>query len=162
MKEVFWIEANPKAALAIVLRPRGDEWLEDELLRMQRGGIQTVVSMLEESEADLLGLSEERERAEQIGLSFLSYPIPDRTTPVDLSGFHSFAFELARRLRAGERIGVHCRGSIGRASIAAACALIQLGSNPEAALAAIETARGCQIPDTEEQRQWILEYKTTP
>ncbi len=162
MKEVFWIESDPNTFLAIVLRPRGDDWLEDELRRMHSSGIQTLVSMLEEPEADSLGLSDERRLAEQIGLSFLSYPIPDRTTPADLPDFRRFASELARRLRAHERIGVHCRGSIGRASIAAACALIQLGWSPKTALSAIEAARGCQIPDTEEQRQWILEYKTAP
>jgi len=81
MKEVFWIEGDPKSALAIVLRPRGNDWLKDELLRMQQNGIGTLISMLEEDEADSLGLAEESRIAEQIGLSFLSYPIPDRTTP---------------------------------------------------------------------------------
>jgi len=158
MKDVFWIEGDPNAALAIVLRPRGNDWLEDELLRMQRGGVETLVSLLENEEADSLGLSDEQKLAEQIGLSFLSYPIPDRTTPKDFSAFRKFAAVLASRLSAGERIGIHCRGSIGRASITAACALIHLGWSPSAALSAIESARGCQVPDTEEQRVWVLQF----
>ena len=158
MKDVFWIEGDPNAALAIVLRPRGNDWLEDELLRMQRGGVETLVSLLENEEADSLGLSDEQKLAEQIGLSFLSYPIPDRTTPKDFSAFRKFAAALASRLSAGERIGIHCRGSIGRASITAACALIHLGWSPSAALSAIESARGCQVPDTEEQRVWVLQF----
>ena len=162
MKDVFWIEGDPNIALVIVLRPRGGDWLEDELLRMQRSGIETLVSMLEDEEADSLGLPEERKFAEQIGLSFLSYPIPDRTTPSDVAAFRKFAAGLANRLRAKERIGIHCRGSIGRASIAAACALIHLDWNPKAALAAIEAARGCEIPDTDEQRMWILRYEALP
>jgi protein-tyrosine phosphatase len=159
MKEVFWIEGDPKSALAIVLRPRGNDWLKDELLRMQQNGIGTLISMLEEDEADSLGLAEESRIAEQIGLSFLSYPIPDRTTPAKISSFHKFINEIAHRVRAGERIGIHCRGSIGRASIAAACTLIQLGWEPDTALSAIAEARGCPIPDTDEQRQWILQFE---
>jgi len=159
MKEVFWINGDPGTALAIVLRPRGNDWLEDELRRMKESGIETLVSMLEDWEADSLGLSDERTLAEQIGLCFLSFPIPDRQTPSEVPSFRNFIDGLANRIREGERIGIHCRGSIGRASIAAACTLINLGSDPDAALSAIEAARGCQIPDTEEQRQWIMHYK---
>ena len=162
MNDIFWIKGNPPAPLAIVLRPRGDEWLEDELLGMRRGGIQTLVSLLEEDEAVLLGLADEGPIAEHVGLEFLSYPIPDTEIPSNVAAFQTFAAGLANRLRAGEQIGVHCRGSIGRATVTAACALIHLGWSPQAALAAIQAARGCMVPDTQEQEDWILRYKARP
>jgi protein-tyrosine phosphatase len=157
--EIFWIDGNPPSGLAIVLRPRGGDWLEDELLRMKRAGITTLVSLLEAEEALELGLGEEGMLATTVGLTFLQHPIPDRHTPPNSAGFRLFVKTLAERLQAGERIGVHCRGSIGRASITAACTLVHLGLNPEKALASIEAARGCTIPDTPEQRDWILRYK---
>jgi hypothetical protein len=150
--EIFWIDGNPPPGLAIVLRPRGGDWLEDELSRMKRAGITTLVSRLEDEEALELGLGEERMLATTAGLTYLQHPIPDRHTPPDSAGFRQVARK--RRLPAGERIGVHCRGSIGTASITAGCTLIHLGWNPEKA--AIEAARGCTIPDTPEQREWIL------
>jgi protein-tyrosine phosphatase len=159
LKDVFWIIGESSPGLAIVLRPRGNDWLEDELLRFERNGVNVLVSLLEEAEEAELGLSEEGAIAKRIGLSYVSFPIPDRHVPPDLSSFRSFAMRLATRLRTGERIGVHCRGSIGRASITAACALIHLGWRPEAALKAIANARGCAIPDTTEQRDWILRYE---
>ena len=159
MKDVFWIEGRAGESLAIVLRPRGGDWLEVELKRMKQSGIQTIVSMLEREEAESLGLAEEENAAREAGLNFLSYPIPDRTTPADLPFFRVFASGLAARVSKGERVGIHCRGSIGRASIAAACTMIHLGLNAKPALAAIEAARGCEIPDTEEQREWILNYR---
>jgi protein-tyrosine phosphatase len=162
VNDIFWIKGNPPAPLAIVLRPRGDEWLEDELLGMRRGGIQTLVSLLEEDEAVLLGLADEAPIAEHVGLKFLSYPIPDTEIPPNITAFQTFAAGLANRLRAGEQIGVHCRGSIGRATVTAACALIHLGWSPHAALAAIQVARGCMVPDTQEQEDWILRYKARP
>jgi protein-tyrosine phosphatase len=170
VRDVFWIDPShndlshdeTSSKLAIVLRPRGDDWLEDELQRLKRDGIQTLVSMLEPWEAESLGLAREGPLTEQIGLNFLAYPIPDRQTPSDVSGFRKFAASLADRARNGERIGVHCRGSIGRSTVIAASFLIHLGWRPHQALAAIEAARECPVPDTEEQEDWILQYEAQP
>jgi len=114
--------------------------------------------MLEEWEADFLGLADEPHLAVQSGMTFLTYPIQDRGTPTNMVGFDKFVTGLAARVRAGERIGVHCRGSIGRSTIAAACTLIHLGWTPLAALKEIESARGCPVPDTGEQKDWIIRY----
>jgi protein-tyrosine phosphatase len=157
--DIFWINGDPPPGLAVVLPPRGNDWLEDELRRMKNAGIRVIVSLLEAEEAAELGLSQESEMAVGMGLEYCSFAIPDRHVPPNRVQFRNFAQGLATRLRAGTRIGVHCRGSIGRASITAACTLIQLGWKAETALAAIESARGCPIPDTPEQRQWILNFE---
>jgi protein-tyrosine phosphatase len=159
MEEIFWIKGNPPAPLAIVLCPLGDDRLEDELRRLKSCGIQTLVSLLEEDEAVLLALAEESILAKKIGLQFLSFPIPDTQVPPDTAAFRSFVAGLVTRLSAGERVGVHCRGSIGRATVIAACTLIHLGWQPRAALAAIASARGLAVPDTREQAEWILSYQ---
>jgi protein-tyrosine phosphatase len=162
VNEIFWVEGDARTALAIVMRPEGGDWLGGELARMKRGGIDTLVSMLEPAEAAELGLKNERELAKQAGMHFLSFPIADRHTPPEMQAFRAFASELARRLRAGERIGIHCRGCIGRATVAAASALVHLGWKPKDALAAIAIARGYPVPDTDEQREWILGYRPQP
>jgi protein-tyrosine phosphatase len=120
------------------------------------------VSLLEEQEADWLDLAEEPQLAQQAGLRFLSYPIPDTHIPRAPEDFRKFVTGLADRLRAGEHLGVHCRGSIGRATVTAACTLIHLGWSPNVALEAIEAARGLAVPDTREQEAWILNYKAKP
>jgi len=162
VEEVFWVEGDPAFKLAIVLKPRGDDWLRDDLLRMKRSGVDTLVSLLEPDEAIWLGLGEEPQAAEEAGISFLSYPIRDVHVPSDVKSFRAFVSGLAGRLRAGERIAFHCRGSIGRAPTTAACTLIHLGWNAKDAIEAIRTARGFPIPDTEEQLRWILNYKAEP
>lgn len=162
MDEIRWIEGDPSTKLAIVLRPRGGDWLDDEMQRIRRGGIDTLVSLLERLEADWLELSEEQNAAEHAGLHFLNYPIPDRTVPQPIAPFCAFTEELAQRVRNGEHIGFHCRGCIGRATITAACTLIHLGWKPADALDAIERARGLPVPDTPEQRDWILRYEAAP
>jgi protein-tyrosine phosphatase len=162
MEDIFWIHGNPFVQLATVLCPRGDELLEDELFGLKSRGIDTLVSHLEPHEAGWLGLAEEGPLAEQVGMEFISYPIPDTHVPPDVAAFREFVEELAGRIRAGRAIGVHCRGSIGRATVTAACTLIHLGWKPRTALVAIETARGCVVPDTAEQEEWIRNYKAQP
>jgi protein-tyrosine phosphatase len=160
--EIFWIAGDPPPGLAIVLCPWGNYWLSEQLQTMKSSGIDVLVSMLEHGEAAQLGLSNEGALAEQNGINFLSFPIQDAHIPPDLPRFEHFVGGLADTLRAGKRIGVHCRGSIGRATITAACTLAHLGWEPEAALRAIEKARGCEVPDTWEQQEWILNYEVQP
>ena len=162
MDGVFWIEADPPVPLAIVLCPFGGSILGDEMREVASSGVETLVSLLEPDEAEWLGLGDEGPLAEQAGMTFLSFPIPDVHVPASLPVFRKFVEGLAGRLRAGQRIGMHCRGSIGRSPLTAACTLIDLGWKAKDALAAIQEARGCPIPDTKEQLKWILNYKAQP
>ena len=155
MNDVFWINDT---GLAIVLRPRGDDWLPDDLSRLKRAGIHILVSTLEGWETRELGLSAEASLWEELGLQFLSFPIRDRTTPTNREEFDDFVRSLAKRLHAGEKIGIHCRGCIGRSTVVTACTLIELGWPAEGALRAIEASRGCSVPDTEAQREWIIAF----
>lgn len=145
--------------LGIVLCPRGGKHLYSELLHLRRSGVQTLVSLLSDEQVAMLELEEEGLQARRIGMIFLHHPIPDHQLPPDIDAFKKFAGDLANRLRAGQRIGIHCWGSIGRATVAAACTLIHLGWDPRRALTAVEIARGLPVPDTEEQERWIINYK---
>ena len=155
MNDVFWIGDT---GLAIVLRPRGGEWLENDLERLRMAGIQTVVSTVEAWEARELGLAGEGPAVERLGMRFISYPLEDRSVPQDRRAFTEFVVRLGKRLQAGEKIGVHCQGCIGRSTVVTASTLIKLGWTAERALDEIEVARGCLVPDTEEQRDWILDF----
>ena len=163
MDDVFWIESNPPVGLAVVLCPREGESLKDELAAItSRSGVETLVSLLDPNEALWLGLKDEGPLAEDAGMQ-LSL-LPDSRCPCagQRRNVPRFRCGLADRLRAGERIGVHCRGSIGRATVTAACTLIHLGWKAKDALKAIQAARGCEVPDTAEQLRWILNYKAQP
>jgi len=162
LDDVFWIEGNPPVGLAVVLRPRDNESLKDDLQGFRQAGVDVLVSLLEPSEAAWLGLKDEGPLAEAAGMHFLSYPILDVHVPANVGSFRAFVSGLADRLRAGERIGVHCRGSIGRSTVTAACTLIHLGWKAKETLRAIRAARGAEVPDTDEQLRWILNYKVQP
>jgi len=158
MKDIYWIGEPAETRLAIVPRPRGGDWLEDDLSRLKRAGIDVLVSMLTDEESVELGLAFEKELAERAGLVFCRYPIPDRSTPADLAGFRAMVKELAEAIVRGQKVGAHCRGCIGRATIVTASVLIARGWAAERALREIEAARGCVVPDTPAQRCWIERF----
>jgi len=67
-----WVETGNQLRLAIVPRPRGGDWLEDELDQMKRAGVDVLVSMLQADEAAELGLSSEAEFCKARGIDFRS------------------------------------------------------------------------------------------
>jgi hypothetical protein len=54
----YWIDAG-SCRLAILPRPRGYDWLSDDIAAAHRAGVDVIVSALTESESQELGLSEE-------------------------------------------------------------------------------------------------------
>jgi protein-tyrosine phosphatase len=153
--EIYWIQAAGRGRLAVMPRPRGGDWLEDELLQLKRSGIRTLVSMLTPEEESLLGLAEEGALARRHGLEFFSHPIPDRDVPGSARDLWALARSLADQFRAGRQIAVHCRMGIGRSPLLLACILVSTGLEPDAAWEAIGAARGCSVPDTADQRAWL-------
>jgi len=158
MTGVYWIQHDQQPRLAIVARPRGDEWLVDDLLAMKSSGVDILVSLLEAHEAVYLGLRDEGKFAQLAGMEFISFPMADRTTPENRESFCKLIQKLCEAMRAGKRVGVHCRASIGRSTVTTASILIESGWKAVDALRVIEEARGYPVPDTEEQRRWILQF----
>ena len=61
-------------------------------------------------------------------------PIADRGVPVSRASASELVTTLADRLREGKNVAVHCRQGIGRAALIAACVLVGLGIDPDAAI----------------------------
>ena len=142
--------------MAIVARPRGNDWLCEEISALSREGIEILVSMLTDEEAEELGLNDESAECAAAGISFVSVPIPDRSVPSDTNAFLCSVEQLVARVREGRYLAVHCRASIGRSTVLAASILVRLGWDAKTAFDAIGAARGCSVPDTSEQKQWVI------
>ena len=91
------------------------------------------------------------------GIVFLSFPIPDRGVPDTREARH-LAEMLAREIANGRSVAIHCRAGIGRSSLVAASVLVCSGVDACEALQLIKDARGVAVPDTEEQRDWVLAF----
>ena len=151
--KIYLIDRPGPGRLAIVPRPRGNDWLADEMKTMRASGVDVLVSMLTDEEQEELTLGSEAEEARACGLEFVAIPTVDRTVPQDDS-WGSFR-ELLVHLQLGRTVAVHCRQSIGRASLAAAAVLVLEGASPEDAWRRVENARGRPVPDTLAQRDWV-------
>jgi protein-tyrosine phosphatase len=146
----YWVTPQ----LAIVPRPRGDDWLDDEMAAMRVAGIDIVISMLEDFEARELGLQYEKTAAESADIRYIGHPIPDRNIP-NLLRFTQFLAGLEKEVADGKHIGVHCRACIGRSSVVIASLLIRSGIPAVEAWKQIEVARGSPVPDTLAQLEWV-------
>lgn len=153
---VYPITDAARNHIAIVARPRGNDWLGEEISALSREGIDVLVSMLTDEEAEELGLNDESAECTAAGISFVNVAVPDRSVPSDTNAFLRSVEQLAGRVREGRYLAVHCRASIGRSSVLAASILVRLGWDAKAAFDAIEAARGCSVPDTSEQKRWVI------
>ena len=104
----FWINSEG-VRLAITPRPRGDDWLEDDIHLLRRAGVEVVVSALTEAEANELGLLREGQCCKDNGLGFHAFPIDDRSVPSSLDEFDRLLDSITDYLRQGKAVGVHCR-----------------------------------------------------
>jgi protein-tyrosine phosphatase len=132
--------------------------LVDEIRSWRQTGVDVVVSTLEPEEVSDLDLRAEPELCGANGIEFIPFPIADRAVPASLAATTKLARELEARLAAGKSVAIHCRVGIGRSALLAACLLVLAGVNWEAAWERIRSARGCLVPDTTEQRQWLARF----
>ena len=156
--DIYWIDGPWPGKLAILARPRGEDWLEDEIARWKDTGVDVVVSLLTREEDFDLGLVNERELVHRLGLTFISFPIADYSVPTSNKELRQLVSELAQSLTAGGNVGIHCRQGIGRSSLVAACVLVTSGKSADAAFQRISSARGRSVPDTPEQRNWVAAF----
>lgn len=140
--------------LTVMAKPVSGEWIEDEFSGFARLGINKIVSLLEAFEQHEVGLDAEATLCTKNGIEFISFPIPDRGLP-DTQQAIKFAEELYSEICAGKHIAIHCRAGIGRTGIMAGAVLVKSGKSPEEAFTLISDARGVQVPDTEEQENWL-------
>jgi len=155
--DVYWVAGPWPGHLGIVPRPRGGDWLADEVRSWRAAGLDVVASLLTAEEAAELELGQEAVLARQAGLQFCSFPIPDYGVPQSRASLLALTGDLEKALESGKNVAVHCRQGIGRSSIVAASVLIASGEEADEAFRQIEKARGRPVPDTREQKQWVAE-----
>ena len=73
----YQIEGPWPGRLAIIPRPRGGEWLEDEALTWKAQGFDVVVSLLTKDEIAEFDLASEADLVRAQGMLFSELPIPD-------------------------------------------------------------------------------------
>ena len=156
---IYWVGTGTRGRLGILARPRAGDWLEDEMKALRDAGVEILVSLLTPEEETELELEAEKKWCESAAMKFLSFPIDDRGTPdsdrealASINGLESAGSD-------GKTVAVHCRMGIGRSSLIAASVMVRLGIDGNVAFERLAASRGLAVPDTEEQRRWVLQLK---
>jgi len=156
--DLFWIETPGPGRLAVMAHPYGGEWLEDDLRKLHRDGVDVVVSMLTPDEVDELRLGEERALCAALGMGFESIPVPDMDVPRSPGEVLDLVRRVTRHLGASRGVAVHCRMGMGRSPLLAAAVLVSLGVPAEDALERVSRARGLDVPTLDEQKDWVRDF----
>jgi protein-tyrosine phosphatase len=162
--EVYRVDGPWPGSLAVSARPRGGDWLNDEIKAWHGSGFDIIVSLLTPEEVLEMDLQQEAEYCRQNHLEFVSFPIVDRSVPQSRADALRLIERLDAELAHGKRINIHCRQGIGRSGLIAASLLVVRGLPPAGAVQKLSSARHAPVPETQEQREWIdaLSSNLTP
>lgn len=153
--KIYWINGFESGNLGMMTRPRGNDWLEDEVKKMRLYGVDAVVSLLEKSEVNELELQDEDELCFNHGIDLIQFPIEDTCVPEDNLSFVSLIRKIEQRLQEDKKVVIHCRMGIGRTGMVAAGVLIRNGGEVNEVFQRLSQIRTLEVPDTEEQIQWL-------
>ncbi|MEM7563709.1 MAG: protein-tyrosine phosphatase family protein [Pseudomonadota bacterium] len=152
----FTVYRVNNAVLAIMPYPDLKSRRPDSVSTIAESGFNLMVSLLTEAEVDALELTDQPRVLYDHGMEFWSYPISDFGVPSSDQAFAELVHQIWQKLNQGQNVVLHCRGGVGRSGLTAAAVRMIAGDSPEKACAEISKVRGCRVPETEMQRQWLI------
>lgn len=155
---LYTVEGLPVGKISIMARPRGGDWLFDEARAMREAGVDVVVSCLTSKEERDLDLEDEAECCAQQEIAYFSFPIRDFSVPAFSVTTFSMLEQLHAYLCAGKHVALHCRQGFGRSPMVAASLLVLSDFSPDQAFELLSRARMYAVPETEEQREWVVRF----
>jgi len=158
MGSIYWITGSGPLHLAIMPRPRGGKELHQDIRALQTESVDILVSLLTAGEVVDFDLAEAPEVCAAYGIEYRSFPITDHGVPASHHAVLDFAGKLERELKAGHAIVIHCYAGVGRSSLMAACVLVIHGKSAIDAFTQIGQARGCHVPETGAQFDWVESF----
>lgn len=154
---IYLIEAVGKGSISAMARPQSGDEIEAIFKAIAADGITRIISLLEVSEANDLGLHNEQQISQNSGMQFVQFSIPDLGVPISAHEFSVFIKQQYLDVQAGEHVLVHCRAGIGRTGMVTASVLMHCGYKPLAAFEQVSKQRGVPVPDLQEQVDWIVD-----
>lgn len=137
-----------------------DRDLMEDLRVIRDWGASTVVTLIEGHEFRLLGVEALGTEVERRGMAWVHLPIRDVDVPDQRfeRAWGDTGPALHRRIDAGERILIHCRGGLGRTGLVAALILVEQGVAHREAINRVRAARPRAI-ETRAQERYVLQAR---
>lgn len=154
----------PGKQQADALTGRHDRALAADLDAVAAWGAAAVVTLMEADELDRYCIAE---IGAEIRARFMEWHhLPVRDVDVPDAAFETSWPHHSARLRslvtAGNRILIHCRGGLGRSGMVAARLLVEMGTAPAEAIAAVHRARDPRAIETRAQVDWVRKGRSQP
>jgi protein-tyrosine phosphatase len=154
--KIYWIHRFANSSrIGIMARPRGNDWLEDEIINLKNCQVGVLVSLLERDEIYDLNLDLEKEHCFAQNIIYINFPISDRGIPKQNDNTDQLIGLLMKKINEGLSVVVHCRMGIGRSSIIAAAILLKYKFKANDIIENIIKIRGIKVPDTDDQLSWL-------
>lgn len=130
--------------------------IEKDIAAMVDWGACGVLTLVEEHELSIAGVSDLSDRLEHAGLWWRHMPIMDMYIPEPEfeQQWQTEGLRLRQLLQQGENIIVHCYAGLGRTGVIAARLLVEFGMQPEPAIDAVRVTNKRRI-QTREQAEYI-------
>jgi protein-tyrosine phosphatase len=154
---IYWVhQFDNTARIGIMARPRGGDWLEDEIMHLKKQAVGVLVSLLERNEIYELGLSDEEQLCKGKNIKYINFPIVDRDIPKANADTDKIVDTLVQKIEKRQSVVIHCRMEIGRSSIIAASVLLKYKFKAKEIMDTISSIRGLKVPDTDKQLSWLI------
>lgn len=133
-----------------------------DIARLAAEDVAEVVTLLQTEELHLLlGMMEPEigffPRMAASTFRHRHFPIRNGGVPESMDAFAALVEQIHENVAAGRTVVLHCVAGHGRTGLAAACCLVRLGAEPDAAIAAVRTCRPGTI-ETPAQAAFVGEY----
>src|SRR5260370_2435284 len=107
--QLYSIQGLLTGQVSIMARPRGGDWLFDEIKALREAGVDILVSLLTSTEVSEFDLVEEAAFCRDQGIAYLSFPIPDRSVPPFSASTFAFLEQVNVHLSSGKHVALHLR-----------------------------------------------------
>ena len=136
------------------------EDLNQDLTSLKNLGANGLVSLIEESELQFLGLDILPIQVREHDLWWKHLPIKDMDTPSRLfeQRWPAESLALHESLQRGESLVMHCWAGLGRTGMMTARLLVEFGLDPRAAVLRVRDVRPGAI-QTRKQEKYVLKVK---
>ena len=121
----------------------GVRCVKSDLQVVKGWGAALIVTLLTESEFEILGVPDFEMRVRETGIRWYHFPIEDGGVPktYELDLFRQIINCIVKEILNGEKVFIHCRGGIGRSGTVVCQSLKQMGYTPKQALSLTRTWR---------------------
>ncbi|NNE67958.1 MAG: hypothetical protein HKN33_15450 [Pyrinomonadaceae bacterium] len=120
----------------------------------------TLVSLIESHELDLLGITDLPEACKSQGIHLVRFPVEDLSTPQNIEEFAQLVGRIGDLLNEGRTVALHCRAGLGRTGMTAACIIVAISEGEIDGMSAIKMVRMARkgTVETRMQEEFVIDF----